>query len=179
MTTASARNTTDWTTARLITSSPWSRTAYIIAMPKQMPERDAEHRPQHGHHHRLEGHHQPQLTSAEADRPQQTDLPGALDDRQRQRVHDPEDRDHQRQPEQRVDHQHQLVDRRPLLVGELLLVLDGDHRQVRRPSAGAGRSSSPACGAVNTIRKLSLSAKPARTRLRVEVTKSKTSGVSS
>ena len=78
-------------------------------------ERDAEHGPEHGDHHGLEGDHQAQLAAAEPDRAQQPDLAGALDDRQRQRVHDAEHRDHQRQPEQGVDHQHQLVDRRPLL----------------------------------------------------------------
>ncbi len=42
----------------------------------------------------------------------------------------PEHRDHQRQPEQGEDHQHQLVDRLPLLVGERRLVLDRDDREV-------------------------------------------------
>ena len=98
-----------------ITSRPWSRTAYIIATPKQTPSTTPEHGPQHRHHHRLQGDHQPQLTAAQADGAQQADLAGALDDRQRERVHDAEHGDHQRQAEQGVDHQHQLVDRRALL----------------------------------------------------------------
>ena len=45
------------------------------------------------------------------DRAEQPDLAGPLDHRQGERVDDAEHRDHQREPEQRVDHQHQPVDR--------------------------------------------------------------------
>ena len=83
--------------------------------------------------------------AAQPDRAQQPDLAGALDHREREGVDDAEHGDHQGQAEQREDHQHELVDRRPLLVGERRLVLDRDDRQVRDhrvEAAPGGRRSS-------------------------------------
>ena len=72
-----------------------------------MPSTTPEHGAEGGDHDRLQGDHPAQLAPADPDRPQQADLAGALDDRQRQGVDDAEHGDQQREPEQRVDEQHE------------------------------------------------------------------------
>ena len=96
------------------------------------PECDPQHRADQRRDHRLERDHLAHLAAQRADRPQHPELPGALEDRERQRVGDPEQRHEHRQREQRVDHDRQLLDPGRLFGAELLLVAD---RRVREAIA--------------------------------------------
>ena len=69
----------------------------------------------------------PQLQPPEADRPQQPDLAGPLDDGQRERVDDAEHRDDDRQPQQRVEDDEHAVHLGGEVGDELLAVHDRDH----------------------------------------------------
>src|SRR5690348_12248506 len=77
-------------------------------------ERGADHDPddgaEDGQDHRLGPDHGADLAAAHADRAQQADLAGALEDREHERVHDPDERDDHGQAEQGVDQAEQLVD---------------------------------------------------------------------
>ena len=77
---------------------------------KPQADDGADDRAQEGVDHRLVADHAPHLAARCADRAQHPELPRALEDRQRQRVHDAEDRDDHRQAQQDVDERHELVE---------------------------------------------------------------------
>ena len=93
--------------------------ALISAQPKPSPIAVPERRAEQCDQHRLPAHRRPHLRPAHADRPQQPELTGALEDRERQRVRDAEQCDHQRHGQQHVDQVQDLVD----LVGDRTLEL--------------------------------------------------------
>jgi hypothetical protein len=79
--------------------------------------------------------HRPDLAPLHADRPEQADLAGALEHREHERVHDPDQRDEHGQGEQGVDQPEDLVDAGRLGLVELSPGLD---LQVRIGGQGAG-----------------------------------------
>ncbi len=60
------------------------------ARPSSRPDDDPDHGAEDGQDHRLRADHRPDLPAFHADGTQQADLVGALEDRQHQRVHDPD-----------------------------------------------------------------------------------------
>ena len=109
---------------------------------------DAEQRAEDRDHHRLDGDHPHGLRPAEADRPQQAQLAGALQHRQRQRVDDAQHRDEDRQRQQDLDHHAAAVSSWPVCcVEELAPVADarppGCRRAAPRPAAAPRRPTCP------------------------------------
>ena len=92
------------------------------------PDPDAEpgagHRPDEGDHHRLPADHRSDLAARHADRAEQTQLSGALEDRQRQGVDDAEERDDDREQQHHRDEGQQAVDEPARVRLELVLVQD-------------------------------------------------------
>ena len=82
-------------------------------------EGDSDDGADDGDDHRLPAHHAPDLPTRDADDPQEPELAGALEHRERQCVDDAEDGDDRRQGEQRHQHGEELVDGGKLLVAEL------------------------------------------------------------
>ena len=74
------------------------------------PYDDADDGAEDGQDHRLRADHGADLAPLHAHRAQQPDLVGALEDREHERVHDPDQGDDHGQAEQRVDQAEQLVD---------------------------------------------------------------------
>ena len=130
ITTVRPRKIPSWTPRHADRLEPLVAQGVHHRHPEAGAEDDAQQGAQHRDHHRLQRDHAPQLRPAHPDGPQQPHLAGALDDREGEGVDDAEHGDHQRQPEQREDHPHQLVDRTAPLLGEGGLVLDGDDRVV-------------------------------------------------
>ena len=122
----------------MISIDPRDRDAVDEAVGHGVAQRDADQRSdddadddaEHGHDHRLPSHGSPQLAPVHADRPQQTDLAGALEHRQGERDRDPEERDHDREREQDRDDHEQLVDLPLLVLAELGVGLDLGLREV-------------------------------------------------
>ena len=78
--------------------------------PDADPEPGATHGTDQRDHHGLPADHGPDLAAGHADRTEQAQLPGALEDRERQGVDDAEQGDHDRQQEHHGDEQQQVVD---------------------------------------------------------------------
>ena len=101
---------------------------------QQDPERDPEGGAQQRGDDALVADHPPDLTAAHADRAQHAELAGALEDRQHERVDDPEQADHDRKRQQHVEEVEQRGQPLELVVDELRLVLELGVRE-----AGQGR----------------------------------------
>ena len=114
----------------------WSRNDSGIAVDAASAEGDADgdadDGAEEGHDRRLPPDHPPGLAARHADRTQQAELPGALEDRQRQRVADAEHGDHHGEQQQDVDGDEDLVELRLLAGQELAAILDVDLRERRR-----------------------------------------------
>ena len=94
--------------------------------PEHKADREPEQRAERRHDERLAADHPPQLDAAHPDRAQQPDLARSLVDRQRQRVHDADQRDDHREQQQHVHQPEDLVELRQLAVDELGLVVGLD-----------------------------------------------------
>ena len=111
--------------------------ALVLEGPRQ---RDAQRRADHdpdqgaedGQDHRFRADHRPDLSALHADGTQQADLVGPFEDREHQRVDDPDQGDDHSQAEQRVDQAQQLVHLRLLRLLELGPGLDPQVRVVRQ-----------------------------------------------
>ena len=110
-------------TGRAKVVRPWPSSALTIAQPKPVPMARPRVGAEQGDDHRLVAHRRPQLPTGHADRPQQAELTGALEDRQRQGVGDAEQGDEHRQAEQGVDQVEDHVDLRVCAVDVLVPVL--------------------------------------------------------
>ena len=112
---------------------------------------DAQHEPEQRADQRrddgLEAHDALDLAPRHADRAQHPELARALEDRQRERVDDPEQRDDDRQRQQRVDEVQQLVDLARLLLLDLLAIVRLVVGEARRERAVDRRCASRGVGA--------------------------------
>ena len=106
---------------------------------EDQPEDHAEDRADQRRDHRLVADHRPHLAARHPDRPQHPQLPRAFVDRERQRVGDPEQRDHDRQREQRVEEVDELVDLFFAAFLQFLLVEDFGDREGRFDALGEQR----------------------------------------
>ena len=107
--------------------------------PEQDPERAADQRGDHA----LVPDHAPHLPPGHADRAQHPELARALEHRQHERVHDPEQADDDREREQDVEQVQDRVEAGDLVVDELLLGLHLRVRERRRAAARARPCSRP------------------------------------
>ena len=102
------------------------------------PDRDPERRTEERGDHRLVPDHPARLAPGHADGAQHPDLAGALEHGQDERVHDPEEADDDREPEQDVEQREEGVQALLLVGDELLLGLDlrvGERLRARRSAA--------------------------------------------
>ena len=107
---ARTRKTTRFETGTTVSVMPCECSDDDEGDAEARPDDDADDRAEDGEDHRLGADHGPDLAALHADRPQQPDLVGALEHRQHERVHDPDEGDDHGQGEQRVDQAEQLVD---------------------------------------------------------------------
>ena len=108
------------TTATITSTSSWTygQREPEVVLPERArhergqedPERQAERRADQRRDHALVPDHPPRLPPRHPDRAQHPQLAGALEDRQRERVHHAEEADDHRQREQHVEQQQELLD---------------------------------------------------------------------
>src|SRR5918995_6133251 len=107
----------------------------VDARDQERAEHDAEDDPQRpadqGGDHALVPDHPPHLAPRHPDRAQHPELSRALEDCEHERVHDPEEADDHRQREQHVEDVQHLVERRDLVVDELVARLHLRVRELR------------------------------------------------